>query len=56
MHGNVSKDAIVINNPKTERLKLLQPLVDLKKKSLNYLDTDVLNGIAYNPKQKNHFL
>ena len=55
--GNVyQKDAIAIINPKTGAVEGIIDLSALKKKVTQLIDTDVLNGIAYNPKTKTIFV
>jgi len=57
IYGNVyQKDAIAIINPKTGAVEAIIDLSDLKKKITQLPDTDVLNGIAYNPKTKTIFV
>ena len=50
------KDAIAIINPKNGAVEAIINLADLKKKITKLPDTDVLNGIAYNPKTKTIFV
>lgn len=57
IYGNVyQKDAIAVINPKNGAVEAILNLVDLKKKITQRMDTDVLNGIAYNPKSKTFFV
>ena len=57
IYGNVyQKDAIAIINPKTGAVEGLINLADLKNKITKLANTDVLNGIAYNPKTKTIFV
>ncbi len=57
IYGNIyQKDAIAIINPKNGAVEAIINLVDLKKKVTQLQDTDVLNGIAYNPKTKTIFV
>jgi glutamine cyclotransferase len=57
IYGNVyQKDAIAIINPKTGAVEGIINLADLEKKITKLPDTDVLNGIAYNPKTKTIFV
>ena len=57
IYGNVyQKDAIAVINPKNGAVEAIINLVDLKKKITQLPDTDVLNGIAYNPKTKTIFV
>ncbi|WP_298119576.1 glutaminyl-peptide cyclotransferase [Flavobacterium sp.] len=57
LYGNVyQKDAIAIINPNTGAIESIINLADLKKKITQLPDTDVLNGIAYNPKTKTLFV
>lgn len=57
IYGNVyQKDAIAVINPKTGAVEAIINLSDLKKKITQLPDTDVLNGIAYNPKTKTIFV
>ena len=57
IYGNVyQKDAIAIINPKNGSVEAIINLADLKKKITKLPDTDVLNGIAYNPKTKTIFV
>jgi len=50
------KDAIAVINPKTGAVEGIINLADLEKKITKLQDTDVLNGIAYNPKTKTIFV
>jgi glutamine cyclotransferase len=50
------KEAIAIINPKNGAVEAVLDLSDLKKKISKLEDTDVLNGIAYNPKTKTIFV
>ena len=55
--GNIYlKDAIAVINPENGAVEGIINLVDLKKKVTQLPDTDVLNGIAYNPKTKTIFV
>lgn len=57
IYGNVyQKDAIAVINPKTGAVEAILNLIELKKKITQRTDTDVLNGIAYNPKTKTFFV
>ena len=57
IYGNVyQKDAIAIINPKNGTVEAIINLADLQKKITKLPDTDVLNGIAYNPKTKTIFV
>ena len=57
IYGNIyGKDAIAIINPKNGAVEGIINLVDLKNKVTQLPDTDVLNGIAYNPKTKTIFV
>jgi glutamine cyclotransferase len=57
IYGNVyQKDAIAIINPKSGAVEGIINLADLKNKITKLEDTDVLNGIAYNPKTKTIFV
>jgi len=57
IYGNIyQKDAIAIINPKNGAVEGIINLVDLTKKISKLPDTDVLNGIAYNPKTKTIFV
>lgn len=57
IYGNVyQKDAIAVINPKTGAVEGIINLADLKKKITKLPNTDVLNGIAYNPKTKTIFV
>lgn len=57
IYGNVyGKDAIAIINPNNGTVEGIINLTDLKKKVTQLPDTDVLNGIAYNPKTKTIFV
>jgi glutamine cyclotransferase len=57
IYGNVyQKDAIAVINPKNGAVEGILNLVDLKTKITQLPDTDVLNGIAYNPKTKTIFV
>ena len=53
IYGNVyQKNAICIINPENGAVESIVNLIDLDKKITHLQDTDVLNGIAFNPKQK----
>jgi glutaminyl-peptide cyclotransferase len=55
--GNVyQKDAIAVINPKTGAVEGILNLADLESKITKLPDTDVLNGIAYNPTTKTFFV
>ncbi len=57
IYSNIyGKDAVVIINPTNGAVESIINLVDLKKKITKLPDTDVLNGIAYNPKTKTFFV
>ena len=57
IYGNIyQKDAIAVINPATGAVEAIINLVDLKSKVSQLPDTDVLNGIAYNPKTKTIFV
>ncbi len=57
IYGNVyQKDAIAVINPKNGTVEGILNLADLKTKITQLPDTDVLNGIAYNPKTKTLFV
>jgi glutamine cyclotransferase len=57
IYGNVyQKDAIAIINPKNGAIEGIINLIDLSSKITKLPDTDVLNGIAYNPKTKTIFV
>ena len=57
IYGNVyQKDAIAVINPANGAVEGIINLADLKKKITQQIDTDVLNGIAYNPKTKTIFV
>ncbi|MGL3001813.1 glutaminyl-peptide cyclotransferase [Flavobacterium sp. RSSB_23] len=57
IYGNVyQKDAIAVINPKNGAVEAIINLADLKKKITQKIDTDVLNGIAYNTKTKTFFV
>lgn len=57
IYGNIyQKDFIVVINPKTGDVEAMLDLSDLKKKITLLPDTDVLNGIAYNPMTKTFFV
>jgi len=57
IYGNIyQKDAIAIINPKNGAVEGIINLVELKSKITQLPDTDVLNGIAYNPKTKTIFV
>ena len=57
IYGNIyQKDAIAVINPKNGAVEAIINLVDLKSKVTQLPDTDVLNGIAYNPKTKTIFV
>lgn len=57
IYGNVyQKDAIAVINPKTGAVEGILNLADLEAKITKLPDTDVLNGIAYNPATKTFFV
>ncbi|MEC5167411.1 glutamine cyclotransferase [Flavobacterium sp. PL11] len=57
IYGNIyQKDAIAVINPNTGAVEGIINLIDLKAKVSQLPDTDVLNGIAYNPKTKTIFV
>lgn len=57
IYSNIyQKDAIIVINPKDGSVEGILNLADLKKKITPLPDTDVLNGIAYNPKTKTFFV
>jgi glutamine cyclotransferase len=57
IYGNVyQKDAIAIINPTTGAVEGIINLADLKNKITKLPKTDVLNGIAYNPRTKTIFV
>jgi glutamine cyclotransferase len=57
IYGNVyQKDAIAVINPISGAVEGILNLADLKTKISQLPDTDVLNGIAYNPKTKTIFV
>lgn len=57
IYGNVyQKDAIAVINPKNGAVEGIINLADLTSKIAKLEDTDVLNGIAYNPKTKTIFV
>jgi glutamine cyclotransferase len=57
IYGNVyQKDAIAVINPKNGTVEGILNLADLKTKISQLPNTDVLNGIAYNPKTKTLFV
>ncbi len=57
IYGNVyQKDAIAVINPTTGAVEGILNLADLKRKITKLPNTDVLNGIAYNPKTKTIFV
>jgi glutamine cyclotransferase len=57
IYGNVyQKDAIAVINPKNGAVEGILNLADLKTKIKQTENTDVLNGIAYNPKTKTIFV
>ena len=49
-------DLIVVIDPKTGAVEGVLNMAELKKKITQYPDTNVLNGIAYNPKTKTIFV
>ena len=57
IYGNIyQKNAIAIINPKNGAVEAVINLADLEKQITKLPDTDVLNGIAYNPKTKTFFV
>ncbi len=57
IYGNIyQKDAIAVINPNSGAVEGIINLADLKKKVSQLPDTDVLNGIAYNPATKTLFV
>jgi glutamine cyclotransferase len=57
IYGNIyQKSAIAIINPKNGSVEGIVNLADLETKITKSEDTDVLNGIAYNPKTKTIFV
>ncbi len=57
IYGNVyQKDAIAIIDPKSGAVEAIVNLIDLQNKISHLQDTNVLNGIAYNPKSKTFFV
>jgi glutamine cyclotransferase len=57
IYSNIyGKEAVVIINPKNGAVEFIINFADLKKKITQLPDTDVLNGIAYNPKTKTLFV
>jgi glutamine cyclotransferase len=57
IYSNIyQKDAIIVINPKDGSVEGILNLADLKSKITPLPDTDVLNGIAYNPKTKTFFV
>ncbi len=57
IYGNVyQKDAIAVINPQTGAVEAILNLAELKTKIKQRENTDVLNGIAYNPKTKTLFV
>lgn len=57
IYGNVyQKDAIAVINPKTGAVEGILNMADLETKITKLPDTDVLNGIAYNPATKTFFI
>ena len=57
IYGNVyQKNAICIINPENGAVESIVNLADLDKKITHLQDTDVLNGIAFNPKTKTFFV
>ncbi|MES2748400.1 MAG: glutaminyl-peptide cyclotransferase [Bacteroidota bacterium] len=57
IYSNIyGKEAIVIINPANGAVESIINFADLKKKVTQLPDTDVLNGIAYNPKTKTLFV
>lgn len=57
IYSNVwQKDAIVVINPANGAVESIIDFADLKTKLTPLPDTDVLNGIAYNPKTKTFFI
>jgi glutamine cyclotransferase len=57
IYGNIyQKDALAVINPQTGAVEAVLNLSELKDKITKKPDTDVLNGIAYNPKTKTIFV
>lgn len=57
IYSNIyQKDALVVIDPKTGAVEGIVNLADLKKKVTQLIDTDVLNGIAYNPATQTFFV
>lgn len=57
IYSNIyGKDAVIIINPANGAVESIINFADLKKKITMLPDTDVLNGIAYNPKTKTFFI
>ncbi|MEC4050961.1 glutaminyl-peptide cyclotransferase [Flavobacterium sp. SUN046] len=57
IYSNIyQKDVIIVIDPNTGAVEGIVNLADLKKKITPLPDTDVLNGIAYNPKTKTFFV
>jgi glutamine cyclotransferase len=57
IYSNIwQKDAIVVINPKTGAVESILDMSKLQKLITHLQDTDVLNGIAYNPKTKTFFV
>lgn len=57
IYGNIyGKDAIAVINPKNGSVEAIIDLSKLEKLITKLPDTDVLNGIAYNPKTKTIFI
>lgn len=57
IYSNIyGKDAVVIINPSNGCVESILNFSDLKNKITKLPDTDVLNGIAYNPKTKTLFV
>jgi glutamine cyclotransferase len=55
--GNIyGRDAIAVINPENGAVIGIMDMSELKKKITQLPDTDVLNGIAYNPKTKTIFV
>jgi glutamine cyclotransferase len=50
------KKAIIVINPKNGAVEAMLDMSNLEKKITQLPDTDVLNGIAYNPKTKTFFV
>lgn len=57
IYSNIyQKDAVIILNPTNGAVEGIINFADLKNKITKQIDTDVLNGIAYNKKTKTFFI